>query len=219
MAIITPNQIMAASGVMPGTRPGRIFSATGASSGTTMKAISKKSMNMPKKNTSRFTTIKKPQPPPGMLVNRCSTQMWPSAALKVKLNTVDPIRMNITKVASLAVFSSACVRILMLKRPLPLASIKAPTAPMAPPSVGVAIPRKMVPSTRKIRISGGISTNVTCSARRDNNAIFVTRLKMASTSPVIEASVIDMMMISSLAEGMGRSSHCVIRPSCNCDQV
>ena len=31
-----------------------------------------------------------------------------------------------------------------------------PTAPMAPPSVGVAMPRKIVPSTRKISASGGI---------------------------------------------------------------
>jgi hypothetical protein len=32
---------------------------------------------------------------------------------------------------------------------------------MAPPSVGVAMPRKMVPSTRKIRNSGGTSTSST----------------------------------------------------------
>ena len=48
------------------------------------------------------------------------------------------------------------------------AMISAPVAPMAPPSVGVATPRKIVPSTRKISASGGISTNVTCSASRDS---------------------------------------------------
>ena len=32
----------------------------------------------------------------------------------------------------------------------------APLAPIAPPSVGVATPRKIVPSTRKISTSGGI---------------------------------------------------------------
>ncbi|ODN68740.1 hypothetical protein A6302_03972 [Methylobrevis pamukkalensis] len=37
------------------------------------------------------------------------------------------------------------------------ASTSAPTAPMAPPSVGVARPMKMVPSTRKISTSGGSS--------------------------------------------------------------
>ena len=43
----------------------------------------------------------------------------------------------------------------------------APTAPIAPPSVGVAMPRKIVPSTRKISASGGISTMMTCCASRD----------------------------------------------------
>ena len=73
--MITPNQIMAWSGVMPGTKPGKIFSATGASKGITMKAISKKSMKQPKMNTRMFTTTRKPQAPPGILSNKCSTQM------------------------------------------------------------------------------------------------------------------------------------------------
>ena len=38
---------------------------------------------------------------------------------------------------------------------------------MAPPSVGVATPMKIVPSTRKIRNSGGTITNVTCCPSRD----------------------------------------------------
>jgi hypothetical protein len=37
-------------------------------------------------------------------------------------------------------------------------------APMAPPSVGVATPMKIVPSTRKIRNSGGTMTKVVCCA-------------------------------------------------------
>ena len=48
-----------------------------------------------------------------------------------------------------------------------IASSIAPVAPMAPPSVGVATPMKMVPSTRKIRNSGGTITNVTCCAISD----------------------------------------------------
>jgi len=90
---------------------------------------------------------------------------------------------------------------------------------MAPPSVGVATPRKMVPSTRKIRISGGISTKVTCSASRDSRSNRVRRLNSASTSPVMEASVRVMMTISSPAEGMLRSSQRVIRLSCTWAQV
>jgi hypothetical protein len=42
--------------------------------------------------------------------------------------------------------------------------MSAPEAPMAPPSVGVATPMKMVPSTRKIRNSGGTMTKVVCCA-------------------------------------------------------
>ena len=56
------------------------------------------------------------------------------------------------------------------------AMIKAPTAPMAPPSVGVAMPKKMVPSTKKIRPRGGIITKVTRSAILDSRPRPLTRL-------------------------------------------
>ena len=217
--MITPNQIMASSTVMPGTKPGRIFSATGASSGIMMKAISKKSMKHPRMNTRMFTTIKKPHAPPGMPVNRCSTQMCPSAALNVKLNTVEPIKMNSTNEASFAVFSSACLSSVMLMRPLPSAKINAPSAPIAPPSVGVATPRKMVPNTRKIKISGGINTKVTCSASFDKRPMRVTRLMMASDKPSSDASVIDKITISSPAAGMGRCSRGVNMELCTLDHA
>jgi hypothetical protein len=65
-----------------------------------------------------FTTVKKAKASPGILVNRCSTQMWPPAALKVKLNTAESIRINSTNETSLAgevnahmrVFQKAVVR-------------------------------------------------------------------------------------------------------------
>ena len=38
---------------------------------------------------------------------------------------------------------------------------------MAPPSVGVATPMKIVPSTRKMRNSGGTITKVVCCAMCD----------------------------------------------------
>ena len=38
---------------------------------------------------------------------------------------------------------------------------------MAPPSVGVATPMKIVPSTRKIKNSGGTMTKVVCCAMRE----------------------------------------------------
>ena len=50
---------------------------------------------------------------------------------------------------------------------LPNEVTAATTLAMAPPSVGVAMPRKMVPRTRKISASGGISTMMTCCASRD----------------------------------------------------
>ena len=46
-------------------------------------------------------------------------------------------------------------------RPRAKASRIAPTEPIAPASVGVATPRKIDPSTIRIRISGGIITSAT----------------------------------------------------------
>ena len=84
-----------------------------------MKAISKKSMKQPRMKIRMLTTIRKPIAPPGMSSNRCSTQMWPSAALKVKLKTVEPTRMKSTKHDSLAVLSSAWISSDMLSLPRP----------------------------------------------------------------------------------------------------
>ena len=197
MAIKIPNQIKS----IP------ILSATGANMGMMMKAISKKSMNMPSKNTNKFTKIKKPIWPPGSLSNKCSTQMWPSAALKVKLKTVEPIKMNITKMERRVVLSSAPLSTLRPKRPRTVAITKAPRAPMAPPSVGVATPKKIVPNTKKIRINGGINTNVTCSVSLDISPRPVMRLTMASASARKLATVTDMMNRSSPGAGVMRSKN------------
>ena len=83
----------------------------------------------------------------------------PLTPWKVRLNTREPIRMKITKEDSLAVEFIAWLSSDQLSRRLASARTSAPVAPMAPPSVGVAMPRKIVPSTRKISASGGISTN------------------------------------------------------------
>ena len=68
----------------------------------------------------------------------------------------------------------------MLSRPFAAAMTSAPTAPMAPPSVGVAMPRKMVPSTRKISASGGISTMITCWASLDIMLMLSARSAIAT---------------------------------------
>ena len=69
--------------------------------------------------------------------------------------------------------------------------MSAPAAPIAPPSVGVAMPMKMVPSTRKIRNSGGTITKVVCCAiaERKRNPVnlsmtqFTTATKNANRMP------------------------------------
>ncbi|MNL30708.1 hypothetical protein D3C87_1524610 [compost metagenome] len=89
--------------------------------------------------------------------------------------------MKITKADSFSVDSIACLVRLRFRRPLIIASTSAPSAPMPPPSVGVAMPRKIVPSTRKISASGGISTNVTFSAMFDSSFRFSVLLITATT--------------------------------------
>ena len=217
--MITPNQIISASTGTPGISSGRILAATGASIGITMNAISKKSMNIPRMKTRMFTTIRKPIAPPGRLSNRCSTQTCPSAALNVNENTVEPIRMNITKLDSRVVLTSACLSRAMFNRLRATAITSAPTAPIAPPSVGVATPRKMVPSTRKISTSGGIRTKVTCSASLDSSPIRVTRLMIASASATNDATVIDMMKISSPGAARSRPTIGLMMPSCTIDHA
>lgn len=81
--------------------------------------------------------------------------------------------MNSTKAESRVVDVSAERTTSMFNRPLAAAIMSAPTAPMAPPSVGVAMPRKIVPSTRKISASGGMSTMMTCWASRDIALSFI----------------------------------------------
>src|SRR5580704_7217863 len=90
---MTPNQIKAASWPTTGSR---IFCATGASIGTMMKAISKKSRKKARKKTNRLTTTRKPQTPPGRFDIMCSTHRLPSTPWKVIEKQVAPTRMNAT---------------------------------------------------------------------------------------------------------------------------
>src|SRR5437868_13240031 len=75
--------------------------------------------------------------------------------------------MKATQADSFAVDSVACRIRSQLSRRLAAPRMIAPAAPIAPPSVGVARPIKIVPSTRKIRNSGGTITNVVCCAIAD----------------------------------------------------
>jgi hypothetical protein len=63
--------------------------------------------------------------------------------------------MNITMVVSLRVVSIPSLSSFQVRRRCKIASASAPTAPMAPPSVGVARPTRMVPSTMKMSTREG----------------------------------------------------------------
>src|SRR3569833_88984 len=89
-ASITPNQI--------GSMPSLV--ALGPTSGTTMKAISKKSRKKDSTNTSRLTATRKPSTPPGSWLNKCSTQTSPSSPRNTSVKMVEPMRMKMTKVVS-----------------------------------------------------------------------------------------------------------------------
>ena len=66
--------------------------------------------------------------------------------------------------------------------------MSAPLAPMAPPSVGVATPMKIVPSTRKIRNSGGTMTKVVCCAMWDRKRKPRKRLVTQFTTATAKAN-------------------------------
>ena len=73
--------------------------------------------------------------------------------------------MKIAKEASLQVLCVAWRRRSRLRRPFTKARTSAPDAPIAPPSEGVATPRKIEPSTRTIRASGGSIASATRRAK------------------------------------------------------
>ena len=181
------------------------FSATGPMSGMMMKANSKKSRKKASRNTRIFTTMRKPSCPPGRPDSRCSTHLGPSTPWKAKLNTVAPIRINKTKHDNFMVESMAWRISLRSMRPRASAIAKAPTAPIAPPSVGVAMPRKIVPSTRKIKPSGGIITKVTRSAILDNKPSPLTRLATAAAKAIPTPTHMEVTISSSSGTLSGRN--------------
>ena len=97
--------------------------------------------------------------------------------------------MNITKADSLTVDSSAWFSTSKLRRRLIAERISAPIAPIAPPSVGVAMPRKIVPSTRKTSARGGIITMMTCRVIGDSQRPPVARSATARISRTTTARV------------------------------
>ena len=78
---------------------------------------------------------------------------------------------------------------------------------MAPPSVGVATPMKMVPSTRNIRNSGGTITKVVCCAMCDRKRKPVNLAMIQLTTATQKANKIPKNMVSTT-----KSAPCVSEP-------
>ncbi len=131
--------------------------------GTMIKAISKKSMKNPKKNTKRLTSRRKASAPPGRLDRISAIQRSPSNPLRTNVNTVEPISRKMTITVRRTVSSITSCRILIENLLFKEESKMAPTAPKDPASVGVAIPMNMLPSTTRIKMIGG---NIECSTLR-----------------------------------------------------
>src|SRR3546814_17903940 len=90
--------------------------------------------------------------------------------------------MNTTKHDSVVVvFIAWRIRSSVSRRRISAITI-APTAPIAPPSVGVATPLKIVPSTTKISASGGINTKDTRSASAANHRSLTNLLEKSITN-------------------------------------
>ena len=83
--------------------------------------------------------------------------------------------------------------------------ISAPLAPIAPPSVGVATPMKMVPSTRKIRNSGGTITKVVCCAMCDRKRKPMKRAVAQFTTATPKANRMPKNMLNTT-----KSAPCVV---------
>ena len=110
--------------------------------------------------------------------------------------------MKTTNEVSLAVVFIAWRNRLIDRRRRTSAIASAPLAPMAPPSVGVATPRKIVPSTRKISASGGISTKVTRSAIRESRRSLNTWLATEAVKATPTPTAVDKTSNSSIG-GLG----------------
>ena len=129
-----------------------------------MKAISKKSRKNARKNTNTLTKIRKPVCPPGSWLSSPCSHSPPFTPWNTRLKVLEPTRMKITMAVIRKVVSMPSQTRGQVRRRFIAASTMAPTAPIAPPSVGVARPIRMVPRTRKIRASIGTMPTTTLRA-------------------------------------------------------
>ena len=140
--------------------------ATGAKIGTTIKAISKKSIKNPNRKTTNILRAKKPTPSPGKFDRISNMNRSPWRPRKTKLKAVEPIKINRAMLEMRRVASQESRRATQLNWRFNRARAIAPKEPTAPASVGVAMPKKMLPNTNKISTNGG---NMDCTTRCRNS--------------------------------------------------
>ena len=145
MAIIIPSHI--------GSTPN--ISNAGPTIGTTTRVIWIKSKINPNKNISIITTRTAPNAPPGNSVNIPVIRSSPPNPLKTRENTEEPKSIINTMAVISVVVSTASDKFFLVRLLLLSANIIAPKAPTPAASVGVAIPRRIEPSTDEINTKGG----------------------------------------------------------------
>ena len=97
-----------------------------------------------------------------MFSKRCSTHTCPSAALKVKLNTVEPIRMKSTKQDKRDCVVQRLVEQLEAQATLQACHHQRAEGPHCAPFCRCGDTEKDGAQHEEISTSGGISTKVTC---------------------------------------------------------
>ena len=118
----------------------------------------------PKKNITSKTKIRAVYEPPGSELKIRLINSSPPTPLKINEKIEAPIRIVKIIVDTTAVFSEVSFKKLKFIFLFINAITKAPKAPIAAASVGVAIPANIDPSTRKIKIIASASVL--------NNSIF-----------------------------------------------
>jgi hypothetical protein len=111
----------------------------------------------PSKNITSNTKISAVYAPPGSELKIRLINSSPPTPLKINENIEAPIRIVKIIVDTTAVFSEVSLINLRLIFPFINAITKAPKAPIAEASVGVAIPANIEPNTKKIKVIGRAS--------------------------------------------------------------
>jgi hypothetical protein len=102
-----------------------------------------------------ITTRTAPNAPPGNSAKILVMRSSPPKPLKTSENIDEPKRIMKTIAVISVVVSTASVKFFLVKLLLLIARRTAPKAPTPAASVGVAMPKRIEPSTEEIRTKGG----------------------------------------------------------------